>query len=58
MDSLSEQTVAREGKSLFRSLSLLLEDEGQCNRVGQKQYSKFVLCLPSQTIHPATTIAG
>jgi hypothetical protein len=36
MDGLSVQTVAREEKCLFRSLTLLLEDEGQYNRLRHK----------------------
>jgi hypothetical protein len=36
MDGLSAQTVARDRNCLFQSLSLLLDDEGQHNRLRQK----------------------
>jgi hypothetical protein len=44
VDGLLVQTVPRDGNSLFRSLRILLEDEGRYNRLRQKAvgYSKFI----------------
>jgi hypothetical protein len=50
MDGLSVQTVAKEGNCLLRSLSLLLEDEGQQSRLRQKavqyMYNKWEQFCP------------
>jgi hypothetical protein len=56
-DGLSVQTVAVGGKCLFRSLSILLEDEGQYSKLRQKRYKNFVLCLRAKSFnHHLTTV--
>jgi hypothetical protein len=36
MDRLSAQTVAKDRNCLYQSLGILLEDEGQYNKLRQK----------------------
>jgi hypothetical protein len=36
MVGLSVHIVTRDGNCLFQSLSILLEDEGHCSKLGQK----------------------
>jgi hypothetical protein len=49
MDRLSVQTVARGVNCLFRSLKILLDDEGQYN--DKKLDSKFVLYLRAKSFN-------
>jgi hypothetical protein len=58
IDALSARTVARDGNCLFRSFSILLEDEGRHNMLRQKAKQYVFNVSDSQTIHPPTTIVG
>jgi hypothetical protein len=49
MEGLSVQTVARDGNCLFQILSILLEDEGQYNKLRRKLYNKFILYLRAKS---------
>jgi hypothetical protein len=57
MDGVSVQTVTRVKNCLFRSLSLLLEDEGRYNRLRQNAIQVFHASA-GQIAQPQITIAG
>jgi hypothetical protein len=50
IDVLSVQTVTRDRSCVFQSLSLLLEEEGQYNRLGKKLHNKSVLYLKARSL--------
>jgi hypothetical protein len=56
MDRLSVQTLIRDGNSLYRFLSILLEDEFQYNRLRQKAVEYVCVVSEGQVIHKPTTI--
>jgi hypothetical protein len=58
MVGLSVPTVARDGNCVFRSHSVLLEDEGQCNKSMQKAVHWFYVTSEGQGIQSPTTIVG
>jgi hypothetical protein len=51
MEGLSLQTIVLEENCLFRSVNILLEDEGQYNKLRQQQHDEFMLNLRAKSFN-------
>jgi hypothetical protein len=51
MEGLSLQTIALEENCLFRSVNILLEDEGQYNKLRQRRHDEFMLNLRAKSFN-------